>query len=65
MENTNNIEKIKMEMVLADYKLGNSWDNKFFKKKTIENLDKVLANNFLELCEEIREQNSASEMEEI
>ena len=65
MEDINNIEKIKMDMVLADYKLGNSWENKFFKKKTIENLDKVLANNFLELCEAIREQNSASEMEDI
>lgn len=49
MEDINNIEKIKMEMVLDDYKLGNSWDNKFFKKKTFENLDKVLANNFLEV----------------
>lgn len=65
MANTNNIEKIKVDMVLADYKQGSSWENKFFKKKTIENLDKVLANNFLELCEAIREQNSASEMEDI
>lgn len=65
MANTNNIEKIKMEMVLDDYKLGNSWENIFFKKKTLENLDKVLANNFLELFEEIRERNSTSEMEDI
>lgn len=65
MEDINNIEKIKMDAVIADYKLGNSWENNFFKKKTIENLDKVLANNFLELFEEIREQSSASEMEDI
>lgn len=65
MEDINNLEKIKMDTVIADYKLGNSWENKFFKKKTIENLDKVLANNFLELCEAIREQNSAREMEDI
>lgn len=65
MKNINNIEKIKMDTVIADYKMGNSWDNKFFKKKACENLDKVLANNFLELIEEIMERNSASEMEEI
>ena len=51
-------------MVLEDYKLGTSWENKFFKKLTFENLDRVLANYYLELCEEIREQNSASEMED-
>lgn len=65
MEDINNIEKIKVDMVLADYKLGNSWDNKFFKKKTFENLDIVLANYYFELCEEIREQNSASEAEDL
>ena len=65
MEDINNIEKIKMDYVIADYKLGNSWENKFFKKKTFENLDIVLANYYFELCEEIREQNSASEMEYI
>lgn len=64
MEEINNLEKIKMDMVLEDYKLGNSWENKFFKKKACKNLDKILVNNFLELCEEIREQNSASEMED-
>ncbi len=64
MEDINKLEKIKMDMVLADYKLGNSWENKFFKKLTFENLDIVLANYYLELCEEIREQNTASEMED-
>ena len=54
MEDINSLEKIKMDMVLEDYKLGNSWDNKFFKKKAFENLEKVLANNFLELSEQIR-----------
>lgn len=49
MKGINNIEKIKMDAAIADYKLGNSWENKFFKKKTFENLDKVLANNFLEV----------------
>lgn len=51
-------------MVINDYKLGNSWENKFLKKMTFDNLDIVLANYYLELCEEIREQNSASEMED-
>lgn len=64
MESIDDLEKIKMDMVLEDYKLGNSWENKFFKKLTLENLDIVLANYYLELCEEIREQNSASEMED-
>ncbi|WP_169302044.1 hypothetical protein [Anaerococcus prevotii] len=53
-----------MDMVINDYKLGNSWENKFLKKMTFDNLDIVLANYYLELCEEIREQNSASEMED-
>lgn len=65
MEDINNIEKIKMDAAIADYKLGNSWENKFFKKKACKNLDKILVNNFLELIEEIMEWNSASEMEEI
>ena len=65
MENIKNIEKIIIDTVINDYKLGNSWDNKFFKKKAFENLDKVIANNFLELIEEIIERNSASEVEEI
>jgi len=64
MEDINNIEKIKMDAVVADYKLGNSWDNKYFKKKTFENLDKVLANIVFELIEEIREQNSLEDMED-
>lgn len=65
MKNIDYFENIKVEMAIADYNQANSWDNKFFKKKACENLDKVLANNFLELCEAIREQNSASEMEDI
>lgn len=64
MEDIKNIEKIKMDAAIADYKLGNSWENKFFKKKFAKNIDKVIANNFLELIEEIMEQNSASEMED-
>lgn len=64
MEDINKLEKIRMDMVLADYKLGNSWENKYFKKMTFENLDIVLANYYLDLCEEIREQNTASEMED-
>lgn len=64
MDGINNFEKIKMDMVINDYKLGNSWENKFLKKMTFDNLDIVLANYYLELCEEIREQNSASEMED-
>lgn len=64
MEDINKLEKIRMDMVLADYKLGNSWENKYFKKLTFENLDIVLANYYLDLCEEIREQNTASEMED-
>lgn len=63
MENIDYFENIKVEMLLADYNLGTSWDNKFFKKKNYENLDKVLANNFVELIEEIREQNSLEDME--
>lgn len=64
MESIDDLEKIKMDMVIHDYKLGNSWENKFFKKLTFENLDIVLANYYLDLCEEIREQNSASEAED-
>lgn len=63
MESIDDLEKIKMDMVLEDYKLGNAWENKYFKKMTFENLDIVLANYYLELCEEIREQNAASETE--
>ena len=62
MENINDIEKIKMDAVITDYNQGNSWDNKYFKKKTYNNLDKILVNNFLELIEEIIEQNSANEV---
>ena len=65
MANINNLEKIKVYEAVADYKLGNSWENKFFKKKFIKNIDKAIANNFLELIEEIIERNSASEVEEI
>lgn len=64
MESIDDLEKIKMDMVINDYKLGNSWENKLFKKMTLENLDIVLANYYFELCEEIREQNSASEAED-
>ncbi len=64
MESIDDLEKIKMDMVINDYKLGNSWENKIFKKSTLENLDIVLANYYLELCEEIREQNLASEAED-
>lgn len=64
MEDINNIEKIKMDAVVADYKLGNSWENKFFKKKFVKNIDKVIANNFLELIEEIMEQNSLNDTED-
>lgn len=65
MEDINNIEKIKMDAAIADYNQVNSWENKAFKKKAFNNLDKVLAYNCLELIEEITEQNSVSEMEEI
>ena len=65
MESIDDLEKIKMDMVINDYKLGNSWENKLFKKMTLENLDIVLANYYLELCEEIREQNLASEAEDL
>lgn len=65
MANIDYFENIKVDMALADYKQGNSWDNKFFKKKACKNIDKVIANNFLKLIEEIREQNSASEVEDI
>lgn len=51
-----------MDAVITDYNQGNSWENKFFKKKFVKNIDKVIANNFLELIEEIMEQNSASEV---
>lgn len=64
MEDINKLEKIKMDMVLEDYKLGTSWENKYFKKLTFDNLDIVLANYYLDLCEEIREQNTASEIED-
>lgn len=64
MESIDDLEKIKMDMVINDYKLGNSWENKLFKKLTFENLDIVLANYYLELCEEIREKNLASETED-
>lgn len=64
MKDINKLEKIRMDMVLEDYKLGNSWENKYFKKLTFDNLDIVLANYYLDLCEEIREQNTASEMED-
>lgn len=64
MEDIKKLEKIRMDMVPEDYKLGNPWENKYFKKMTFENLDIVLANYYLDLCEEIREQNTASEMED-
>lgn len=62
MENINNIEKVKMDSAIADYNQVNSWENKAFKKKAFNNLEKVLVYNYLELIEEIMEQNSASEV---
>lgn len=64
MENIDKIEKIKIDMIIADYNSGTSWDNNFFKKKNYENLDKVLSNIVFELIEEIREQNSLEDMED-
>ena len=64
MWNKDYIEKIKMDLIIADYKSGNSWDNKIFKIKVFENLDKVLYYNVLELFEEIIKQNTLNDMEE-
>lgn len=52
-----------MEMIAHDYKTGDSWKNKFFKKKHFKNFDRVMFFHYLDLIQEIRD--AAQENEEV
>lgn len=44
-------------MIAHDYKTGDSWKNKFFKKKHYKKFHRVMFFNYLDLVDEIREKN--------
>lgn len=50
------IEDLKMEMIAHDYKIGESWKNKFFKKRCcFKNFERVMFFHYLDLIQEIRD----------
>ena len=49
------IEDLKMEMIAYDYKIGESWKNKFFKKKHFNKFERVMLFHYLDLIQEIRD----------
>lgn len=45
-----------MEMIAHDYKIGESWKNKFFKKRCcFKNFERVMFFHYLDLIQEIRD----------
>lgn len=63
-KNTKPIEDLKMEMIAHDYKTGESWKNKFFKKRCcFKNFERVMFFHYLDLIQEIRD--AAEEDEEV
>lgn len=50
-------EELRAEMIAYDYKIGESWKNKFFKKKRYKNFQRAMFFHYLDLIEEIREKN--------
>lgn len=62
-KNTNSIEDLKMEMIAHDYKIGESWKNKFFKKIHFKKFERAIVFHYLDLIQEIRD--AAEEDEEL
>lgn len=55
-KDTKPIEDLKMEMIAYDYKIGTSWENKFFKKRCcFKNFERVMFFHYLDLIQEIRD----------
>ncbi len=53
--NKKSIEDLKAKMIAHDYKTGDSWKNKFFKKKHYKKFDRVMFFHYLDLIQEIRD----------
>lgn len=51
------LEVLRAEMIAHDYKTGDSWKNKFFKKKHYKKFHRVMFFHYLDLIDEIREKN--------
>lgn len=56
------IENLKAEMIAYDYKIGESWKNKFFKKIHFNKFERAMFFHYLDLLQEIRD--AAEEDEE-
>lgn len=52
-----------MEMIAYDYKIGESWKNKFFKKIHFKKFERAIFFHYLDLIQEIRD--AAEEDEEL
>lgn len=50
------LEELRAEMIAYDYKIGDSWKNKFFKKIHFKNFERAMFFHYLDLIEEIREE---------
>ena len=53
--NKKSIEDLKMEMIAHDYKTGESWKNKFFKKIHFKKFERAMFFHYLDLIQEIRD----------
>lgn len=52
-----------MEMIAYDYKIGESWKNKFFKKRHFKKFERAMFFHYLDLIQKIRD--AAQENEEV
>ena len=50
------MDELKAEMIAYDYKIGESWKNKFFKKIHFKKFERAMFFHYLDLIEEIREE---------
>lgn len=62
-KSTKPIEDLKMEMIAYDYKIGESWKNKFFKKRHFKKFERAMFFHYLDLIQKIRD--AAQENEEV
>lgn len=53
--NKKSIEDLKAEMIAYDYKIGTSWENKFFKKKHFKKFKRAMFFHYLDLIQKIRD----------
>lgn len=62
-KNKKTIEDLRMDMIAHEYKTGESWENRFFKRSYYKKFERGIFFHYLDLLEEIR--NAAQEDEEV